>query len=83
MIARLSAYTSGWRWVPTSEQELGQSEAKIFSYLRRKFQCYAVDVSPEEKKENETKQRCCRPEERKIWTIEMEDPKTTNRPPIV
>lgn len=83
MIARLSSYTSGWRWVPTSESELGQSETKIFSYLRRKFQCYAVDVSgEEEKKENANKRRCCRPEERKIWTIEMEDPKT-DRAPIV
>lgn len=82
MIARLSSYTNGWRWVPTSESELGQSEAKIFSYLRRKFQCYAVDVSGEEKQENAVKRRCCRPEERKIWTIEMEDPKT-DRSPIV
>ncbi|KAI3479202.1 hypothetical protein L1887_58791 [Cichorium endivia] len=82
MIARLTSYTTGWRWIPTSESELGQSETKIFSYLRRKFQCYAVDVSTEEQKENENKRRWCRPEERKIWTIEMEDPKT-NKPPIV
>ena len=83
MLSRLSASYTNWistnlRWIPTSEKELEISETKIFSYLTSKFKTYAVDVTEGEKK----KKRCGKEEERKIWTIEMEDPKT-NRPPIV
>lgn len=84
MITRLASYAS-WsslKWVPTSQQELELSETKIFSYLKRKFNRYAVDVN-ENTDEQEKKKRCKKVEERKIWTIEMEDPKNSNKSPIV
>jgi len=86
MISRLSSSYTSWitsnlRWVPTSEKELEVSETKIFSFLKNKFKTYYVDVREQDENEKK-KRRCHREEERKIWTIEMEDPKV-NKPPIV
>lgn len=85
MLARLSSYTqwasSSLRWIQTSDLELELCETKIFSYLKSKFKTYYVDVSDTvEEVDAKKKRRCRKVEERKIWTIEMDDPKTGKTP---
>lgn len=74
-------WTNSIRWIQTSDLELELCENKIFSYLKSKFKTYYVDVSETvEEEDGKKKRRCCKVEERKIWTIEMDDPKTGKTP---
>lgn len=76
-------WASGLRWIPTSQQELQASEKKILSHLERKHKGYFVDIGEPPKENADSKENNGKSETNKIWTLEMESPKSTKLPLVL
>ena len=83
--ASFKNWASGLRWIPTSAEELQASEEKILSYLKGKHKGYFVDIG--EPKEDGCAEKGeaskAKPENLKIWTLEMESTESTKLPLVL